>query len=197
VSSPALTGPETAQLRESHAAQPASPTIAVWDAPLRAWHWSLALCVIVACITPNRFDTLHRVAGYAVIVLLVFRLVWGFAGTRYSRFRGLPRKLRQAPRYLVGLLRGRGGRYLGLNPAGALMLAASLVLLAISAVTGAMQVTVAFFGVWWVEDTHAWTSNLIIALAVLHVLGVIAMSLRLRENLTRAMITGRKRRRFS
>src|SRR6185369_4835581 len=67
-----------------------------------------------------------------------------------------------------------------------------LALLAISTISGAMQVTVRFFGVWWVEDTHAYSSNAIIVLAGLHVLGTILMSVLQRENLVRAMFTGRK-----
>ena len=85
------------------------------------------------------------------------------------------------------------GRYIGLNPAGTLMLVALLLAIAISAITGAMSVTVTFFGVWWVEDTHAIASDAVIVLAVVHVLGVVLMGLLQRENLIRAMFTGRKR----
>jgi cytochrome b len=168
--------------------------VSVWDWPLRLWHWTLAFFVLLAWFTPNTHDGLHRFAGYVVIGLLIFRLGWGFLGTRHSRFRRLPSKLRAAPSYLWGLRRGRTGRYLGLNPAGAAMLVALLVALAVSAVTGAMQVTVRFFGVWWVEDTHAYVSDAVIVLVILHVMGTILMSILQRENLPRAMITGRKRR---
>jgi cytochrome b len=166
----------------------------VWDWPLRACHWALAFFVVVAWFTPNTYDSLHRFAGYAVIGLIVFRLAWGFLGTRYSRFRTLRRRLRAMPQYLGGLRRGKTGRYFGLNPAGAAMLVALLLGLAISSITGAMQVTVRFFGVWWVEDTHAWSSNAVMILVLLHVLGVLWMGVRQGENLVRAMITGWKRR---
>jgi cytochrome b len=168
-------------------------TVRVWDWPLRLWHWTLAAFVLVAWFTPNRYDGLHRLAGYGVIGLLVFRLVWGLFGTRHSRFRRLGPRLRAAPAYLWNLRRGHTGRYLGLNPAGALMLPALLSLLALSAITGAMQVTVSFFGVWWVEDTHEYSSDAVMILVMLHVAGVILISILQRENLVRAMITGRKR----
>ena len=61
----------------------------VWDWPLRLWHWTLALFVFIAWFTPNKYDSLHRFAGYVVIGLLVFRVSWGFVGTRHSRFRTL------------------------------------------------------------------------------------------------------------
>ena len=102
-------------------------------------------------------------------------------------------RLHAAPSHLGNLHRGITGRYIGLNPAGALMLLALLLSLAVSAITGAMSVTVTFFGVWWVEDTHAYASDAAIVLVVLHVAGVVLMSVLQRENLVRAMITGRKR----
>ena len=168
-------------------------SVQVWDLPLRLWHWALAILVLVAWVTPNAYDRLHRLAGYAVIGLLAFRLVWGFVCTRYARFGKLGVRLRAAPRYIWNLRRGITGRYIGLNPAGTVMLVALLLMLAVSAITGAMEVTVTFFGVWWVEDTHAYASDAVIILVCLHVLGVIVVGLLQRQNLVRAMFTGRKR----
>lgn len=168
-------------------------TVAVWDLPLRLWHWALAASILAAWFTPTVYDRLHRILGYTVLALVAFRLVWGFCGSRYSRFRMIGVRLRAAPRYLLNLRHGITGRYIGLNPAGTLMLVALLLSIAISAITGAMSVTVTFFGVWWVEDTHHYSSDAVMVLVVLHVLGVVLMSLLQRENLIRAMITGRKR----
>ena len=177
----------------SPADRTAPRTIAVWDLPLRLWHWALAICVLAAWFTPTVFDRLHRIVGYTVLGLLAFRLVWGFWGSRYSRFRMVGVRLRAAPGYLWNLRRGMTGRYIGLNPAGTLMLVALLASLAVSTITGAMSVTVTFFGVWWVEDAHHYSSDAVIVLVVLHVVGVVLMGILQRENLTRAMITGRKR----
>ena len=167
--------------------------VVVWDWPLRVFHWALAASVLIAWFTPNTYDTVHRIAGYTVLVLIAFRLVWGFAGTRYSRFGSFIRLLRAAPRFLWNLRRGQTGRYLGLNPAGAAMSVALLVLLAISTVSGWMSVTIRFFGVAWVEELHSWSSDLALILVVVHVLGVLTMCALQRENLVRAMIDGRKR----
>ena len=168
--------------------------VKVWDWPLRAFHWSLAFFVLLAWFTPGKSDGLHRFAGYAVIVLIAFRIGWGLFGTRYSRFRALGRRLRAAPGYLASLRRGKSGRYRGLNPAGSAMLVAMLLLLGVSTITGWMSTTVRFFGVPWVEDTHGYASYAVIVLVVIHVLGVLAMCMLQRENLVRAMITGWKRR---
>ena len=172
-----------------------SQSVPVWDWPLRLWHWGLALFVLVAWFTPNEYDSLHRFAGYVVIGLLIFRVIWGFLGTRHSRFRAIRARLRVAPAYLWGLRHGNTGRYLGLNPAGVAMMVTLLPLLAISTVTGAMQVTVSFFGVWWVEDSHTYSSNAVMVLVLLHVIGTMVTSVLQRENLIGAMFTGRKLRR--
>jgi cytochrome b len=167
--------------------------VLVWDLPLRLMHWATALCVLVAWFTPNAYDTLHRTVGYAVLVLVPIRIVWGFIGTRHARFRNPLRVCRTLPRYLMHIAQGRSRRYLGLNPAGSAISMVMLLLLMISAVSGWMQVTLRFFGVAWVQDTHTYSSHAVMALALIHVLGVLLMSIRQRENLVRAMITGWKR----
>ena len=168
-------------------------TVAVWDIPLRLWHWALAVSILAAWFTPTVYDRAHRIIGYTVLALLAFRLVWGVWGSRYSRFRMVGVRLRAAPRYLWNLRRGITGRYIGLNPAGTLMQVALLLAIAVSAITGAMSVTVTLFGIWWIEDTHAIASDAVIVLALLHVAGVLLMGILQRENLIGAMFTGRKR----
>ena len=165
----------------------------VWDLPLRIFHWALVASVLIAWFSANILDTVHEIAGYTVIVLIAFRMVWGFTGPRYSRFGNSVQSLRTVLRHLRQLARGQSGRYLGLNPAGAAMSYALLVLLAVSTVSGWMQITERFFGVDWVEQLHTWSSNLVLVLAVVHVLGVLLACALQKENLVRAMITGKKR----
>jgi cytochrome b len=172
--------------------RPRAP-VPVWDLPLRLLHWATALCVLVAWVTPNSYDTLHRSAGYAILVLVPLRLLWGFVGTRYSRFRNPLRVYRALPRYLLDVGQGRSRRYLGLNPAGSAIAMAMLGLLVISAVSGWMQVTLRFFGVAWVQDMHTCSSYAVMLLVLVHLVGVLLTSIRQRENLLRAMITGWKR----
>ena len=175
----------------------APAVVAVWDLPLRIHHWALAASVLIAWASANVLDTVHEVAGYTVIGLIAFRVVWGIFGSRHSRFASLPRLLRAMPRYLLQITRRQTGRYLGLNPAGAAMAVALLVLLAISTISGWMQVTERFFGVAWVETVHTYSSNVVLILVAVHVLGVLLMCALQKENLVRAMITGNKRARRS
>ncbi len=146
---------------------PAPPaTVAVWDLPLRLCHWALAASVLVAWFSANVDGAVHEISGYTPRVLL---------------------------RYLSDLAQGRTTLYLGHNPAGAAMTVLLLVLLAIATITGWMQLTRRFFGVTWVEMVHTYSSNLVLVLAIVHVLGVLLMCWLQKENLVRAMITGRKR----
>jgi cytochrome b len=150
--------------------------VKVWDLPLRIFHWALAASVLTAWFSANVYDTMHEVSGYIVLALISFRLVWGFAGTRHSLFRSFVRPLQAVRRYMWHLARGRPGRYLGHNPAGAAMTVALLVSLAISTISGWMQITERFFGVSWVEAVHTYSSNFVLILVIAHVLGVFLMA---------------------
>jgi len=169
--------------------------VPVWDLPLRLIHWALAASALIAWFTANVFDVVHEIAGYMVVVLLVLRLLWGIAGNRYARLHNSIRAPRITMIYLRQMMRGETGRYLGLNPAGAAMAVVLLLSLAVSSISGWMQVTERYFGNEWVELVHTYSSNLVLGLAVVHVLGVVLVCMLQKENLVRAMITGMKRQR--
>jgi cytochrome b len=174
-------------------AQGFAPAVVVWDWPLRLIHWMLAASTLIAWFTANIFDTVHEIAGYTVIVLLVLRVVWAFAGNRYARLHSAIRPLRITFQYFRQLTCGETGRYLGLNPAGAAMAVALVLSLAVSSISGWMQITEWYFGVEWVERVHTWSSNLVLGLAIVHLLGVLLVCALQKENLVVAMITGKKR----
>src|SRR5262245_6769033 len=137
---------------------------------------------------------MHEIAGYVALALVAFRVICGFVGSHHARFARFLRRPATVLRFLWRLItRGRTGRYLGHNPAGAAMAVALLLLTAISCVSGWMQITERWFGVEWVERVHTWSSHAVLLLAVVHVLGVLLMCGLQRENLVVAMITGRKR----
>ena len=167
----------------------------VWDVPLRVLHWILAAAVLIAYFSANVFDTVHEIAGYTVMALVVLRVAWGFVGTRYSQFRNSVRPPRVVLRFLGQIARGEPGRYLGLNPAGAAMAIVMLALLGVSTISGWMQITERFFGVDWVEMVHTVSSNAVMILVAVHILGVVVMCVMQKENLIRAMLTGKKRQR--
>jgi cytochrome b len=146
-------------------------------------------------------------AGYVVTSLLVFRVVWGFIGTRHARFADFVRTPDAVVAYLKSLLRPNAPRYLGHNPAGGAMIVALLILLALTSLSGLVVYAIGdqagplarlFAGVssrWEdiVGELHELLANTTLLLVAVHVGGVAIESIRHRENLVRAMWTGSKR----
>jgi cytochrome b len=169
-----------------------SKRILVWDVPTRLFHWLLVVSFAGAFLTAEseRYRDIHVVLGYTLLGLIAFRLIWGFAGSRYARFRSFLFKPAEIAAYVVALAKGKPAHYAGHNPAGSVAVFALLALGIASGVTG-----VAVFqdvGGDALEELHEVVSNAMLAVVGLHVLGVLASSLLHRENLVRAMITGRK-----
>jgi cytochrome b len=165
--------------------------VRVWDLGVRLFHWSLVAGFTGAYLSDDA-RSLHEAIGYFIIGLVAFRLVWGLVGGRHARWRDFVPGPVRLVRYLGDLARGREARYLGHNPAGAAMIVALLATIAAISVTGVMMGMDAYFGQEWVEELHETFVNIALALVALHVGGVAYSSLRHRENLVRAMVTGEK-----
>lgn len=168
-------------------------TIKVWDLFVRLFHWSLVLLFAVAYATGDEIERVHIAAGYAIAGLIALRILWGFVGPRHARFSNFVRPPGEVLAYLRDIVLLRARRHLGHNPAGGAMVLALLAALIATSVTGYMMTTDAFWGAKWVEEVHEALANATIALVALHVLGVVTASFAHRENLVKAMITGRKR----
>lgn len=172
---------------------PAPETVRVWDGFVRVFHWSLVAGIVAAWLTADEVKAVHEWIGYGTLALVGARVIWGFIGTRHARFADFIRGPRATFAYLRDLMRGREKRYLGHNPAGAAMILALLCAVAGTGITGWLMTTDAFWGSEVMEDAHEVLATLILVLAAGHVGGVLWESLRHRENLVRAMFTGRKK----
>ncbi|HEX5959879.1 MAG TPA: cytochrome b/b6 domain-containing protein [Rhodanobacteraceae bacterium] len=167
-------------------------SVRVWDPLVRIFHWALVLAFFGAWILGDG-GTLHQALGYSVLGLVVFRLVWGVVGSRHARFANFVPTPRRLLAYARDLVARREARHLGHNPAGAVMIIAMLLVLVATGVTGWLQTTDAFWGSEVLDTLHKTLANGMLGLVGLHVAGVVYSSLRHRENLVRAMFTGRKR----
>jgi cytochrome b len=181
----------------------------VWDLIVRLGHWALAIGFLIAWLTAEEWESVHVWSGYLIGAVVVLRLIWGVVGSRHARFRDFVRGPRAVIAYLAGLVKGRAPRYLGHNPAGGAMTIALLLGLALTVGSGLMLYAIeddagplaAYVTPvsdhedaeerW--EDIHEIAATGTLWLVGLHILGVLASSLAHRENLPRAMITGRKR----
>jgi len=77
----------------------------VWEAPVRLWHWLMALCMVTLAVTGYLIGSplpsatgeasqnflfgyirfVHFAAGYIFAVIFVLRLYWAFVGNKYAR----------------------------------------------------------------------------------------------------------------
>jgi cytochrome b len=167
--------------------------ILVWDLPTRIFHWALVLSFAGSFLTceSERLCDIHILFGYTVLGLILFRLFWGFAGTRYVRFAALVRCLPYITRYLAQLFRGHAWHYVGHNPAGVVAIATLLSLGIASSVSG--WAVYEEIGGDWLEELHDYASYSMLAVVFVHIAGVLVTSYLHGENLIGAMITGRKR----
>lgn len=172
---------------------PASETVRVWDASVRLFHWTLVTSV-VADLAFEAGSGLHVAAGYVVLALLTFRMIWGLAGSRHARFSDFVHPPSAVAGYVTDLIAGRARRFLGHNPAGGAMIVVLLAVLAAAAISGALLDTDALWGNETLEHAHEAVAGLLYGLVPIHFAGVLVSSLLHRENLVAAMVTGRKRR---
>lgn len=121
--------------------------VRAWDLPTRVFHWTLVMLVAVswasfqyAQLIGDPRLVIHRRTGYAVLILVAWRLLWGFAGSSTSRFTSFVRGPGAAIGYASALARGQSRHYLGHNPLGALMVLALLALVGGQALLGLFTV---------------------------------------------------------
>jgi cytochrome b len=184
---------------------PSAASVLVWDVPTRLFHWFLVLLVALAWVTGEAEGSLfvvHKLAGYGVAVLLLFRVIWGFAGSPHSRFSDFLRPWREVVGYIKDMLSLRPARTLGHNPLGGWMALLLLLVLAAQVTTGMfasddglggpLAGTVASGTAHALAELHEGLSGALLGLIGLHIVGVLVESLLTRDNLVRAMIIGRK-----
>jgi len=186
--------------------------VQVWDLPTRLFHWALAALVLSAWVSYEFAENLrdstlvwHRANGLAVLILIVWRLLWGIWGPPTARFARFVRSPATILAYARALIGGRAARYLGHNPLGALMVLALLATVAVQA----------GFGLFATDDNdlvggplyrlveeaqnvraarlHGFVFNFVLLpLVALHIAANVLYAFGKKEPLIQAMVTGRK-----
>ena len=178
-------------------------TVRIWDLPTRLFHWLLAACVIGLVVTGNiggNDMVWHFRLGYAVLTLVLFRLVWGFVGGHWSRWS----QLALAPSQVMAYLRGQAASWAGHNPMGSwsvlLMLAWLLLqvgtgLVSDDEIANAGPLSALVSGAT-VSAATAWHKGLgkgvLIALVLVHVAAIAFYRARKAQALVPAMLHGDK-----
>jgi cytochrome b len=188
-----------------------SKVVRTWDLMIRLFHWTLVAAFFTAYFVEDDWMSLHVLAGYSVLGLLLFRIVWGLIGTRHARFTNFVCSPAKTLAYLKDAIAFRARRYLGHNPAGGAMVIAMLFSLSATTVTGLALYGYAEFSgplagqmgstpEWLgssLEDVHEFLANFTVLLVLLHIAGVVLASLQHRENLVHSMFTGIKQKELS
>ena len=110
--------------------------VRVWDPLVRIFHWSLVLSFTIAYLSGEEEDDLHIYAGYVILGLIVFRLLWGFIGSRHARFSDFVCSPKVIIEHISDMMSGHPKRYLGHNPAGGAMVLALLLGLVVTTYSG-------------------------------------------------------------
>lgn len=181
----------------------AQRTLHVWDLPTRIFHWSLLALVLVAWFTGEEEGAaaqVHRYAGEAIAGLIVFRVIWGFIGGERSRFADFAAGPAAIVNHVRDLFSKTPKRHLGHNPLGGVAVFLLLATVAGIVFTGLFSggdTSGPFAGYWGLElsDLHEVLFRVLQALVAVHVLGVVIETVKAKDALVPAMITGSKRRR--
>ncbi|OIN90481.1 MAG: hypothetical protein AUJ20_14450 [Comamonadaceae bacterium CG1_02_60_18] len=177
----------------------------IWDLPTRLFHWTLASSFALAWLTSegDRWRSIHVFLGYLILGLVVFRLIWGFAGSHFSRFASFWFGPKEALDYLKQVMTGHAPRHIGHNPTGSV---AIYILLAMAVVVGLSGIVTlggdeqqglaagwfTFAQVQIIKKVHDLGATLMLLVVFGHITGVVVESVLHKENLARSMVTGFK-----
>lgn len=184
--------------------------IRVWDLPVRLFHWSLVGLVVMSWVTSQAdldlyYDmTLHMYCGYAVLTLLIFRVLWGFWGSDDARFCHFVCSFKTTFTYAKNLFKSPSNHYIGHNPLGAWSVLLLLTALFVQTSTGLFASdeisTEGPLYEWVSSKMSQWLTTLhkinfyivLLGLIALHISAILFYLFYKKENLIHPMITGNK-----
>lgn len=181
--------------------------VLVWDWPVRLLHWAMVL-LFTGLIVTGKGDgdnmDWHFYMGYALSAVVLARVIYGFVGSDFARFKHFLYHPLEVLSYSKSLIVGKGESYLGHNPVGGVMVI--VLLLAITAQWGTGLFTsdeIFWFGPFYgtvsekmtaiLSSMHHSLPNILLLLVALHISAVLYHELRFEERLVAAMLHGKKK----
>lgn len=164
----------------------------IWDLPLRVGHWLLVVCFAGAWLTSESeyFAQLHLIFGYSVLAFLVFRLFWGFAGSRYARWSSFIFSREELWNYMKSPFKAASKTYFGHNPLGSVGIFLMLISLFFMVGTGLSLDLLT--SAHWLSEIHEVFAELLLALIFVHIVGVVLTGWLHHQALVPAMFHGKK-----
>lgn len=180
--------------------------VPVWDLPVRLGHWILVLLLAASWFT-GKYGALiwHRRSGYAILILVLFRIYWGFAGSSTARFLQFLRGPRAVWNHSKTLLERSSSKTAGHTALGGWSIVAMLLLLLVQSGLGLLAVDVdgiesgplsdlvSFETGRYLASWHGRVMDILLIVIVLHLTAILYYWIYKRDNLISAMLTGAKR----
>lgn len=184
--------------------QDGTGAVPVWDVPVRLFHWMLVLLIVFSWLAAEMdWMTWHMYSGYTILTLVLFRILWGFAGSTHARFSDFLHGPRALIDYVKTLPSRTAARFAGHNPLGGLSVVLILLCVLAQAGTGLFanddiitegplfkHVSKELSD--WLTTIHKYNFNVLLALIGLHIAAVLYYLLWKSENLIKPMFTGHK-----
>jgi cytochrome b len=178
----------------------------VWDIPVRLFHWLLVFCLFGQWLTVEVLDDamhIHFYIGYFTLGLIIFRLIWGFVGTKYAKFNSFIAGPKAILNYLQSLAAKQKSCTTGHNPLGGLLLPAVLLLVGLQAISGLFTSDdIVSSGPYYdsvnneIQKRMQWLHHnifdVLIGLAIIHLFAIAWYRWALKQNLITPMLTGKK-----
>lgn len=175
-------------------------TSSVYDLPLRLFHWSfVGLFIFAFAIAKGLGDdsplfAFHSMAGIILGSVVLLRILWGFVGTKHSRWSEMPLNPVLLVDYFKGLtsknVKKDVKKFAGHNPA-SVWAGLGMIVMALGLVTTGVMMGVGYKKIT-AEELHKFFSHGLLALAIAHIFGLILHSLRYRDMIGLSMIDGKK-----
>ncbi len=157
----------------------------IWSLPTRIFHALFAVFILIAFLTDDdKLLNYHAVIGYSVLILLLFRFIWGFMGPKYSRFKDFPTGKKNVKEFLGNIFE-ENQKYLGHNPLASYVMIAMLVVVFLTIITGIFAFgiqegkgilsslnTPYFKEMKLFKEIHEVLSSILIALIIAHLSGI-------------------------
>lgn len=178
----------------------------IWSLPTRVFHLLLAFFILLSFLTDDdKLLNYHAIVGYSILILLLFRVCWGFIGPKYSLFKDFPANKNEAKEFLKNIFDDKQ-KYIGHNPLASYVMIGMLVVAFIAIVTGVLTYGIqegkgvlsflnnSFFrDMKLFKEIHEFFANLLIVLIVAHLAGVVVDRLLHKKHETlNSIVTGYK-----
>ena len=180
--------------------------VLVWDIPVRLFHWLLVLCLCGQWFTAEVLEDameIHFYIGYFTLGLVLFRLIWGFIGTKYAKFTSFVAGPKSMLAYLKGITQRNHVFSVGHNSVGGLLLPAVILLVGLQAISGLFTSDDIFYSGPYsnsasseIQQCMQWLHhnifNILLVIIGLHLLAIFGYLVCLKHNLISPMLNGKK-----